>query len=122
MTANYEEKNSVARISEEALISCIASAVEHTEGVHALAERIGDSLSKSLLRKESYRKGIKLFKGEKGPAIDVFVIVQYGVHIPEVAWNIQDSVKNALACQFDLPVEAVNIRVQGICAAVEGNN
>ena len=38
-------------------------------------------------------KGVKVEVGEKEAAVDLYIIVNYGVRIPEVAWNVQESVK-----------------------------
>ena len=48
-----------------------------------------------------------------------YIIVEYGVRIPEVAWNIQEKVKNSVENMTGLTVTEVNIHVQGINMAKE---
>ena len=114
MGTNHEDKTKENRITEEVFLSCVAKAAMNTPGVYSLAERLGASLSKNLLGKTSLRKGIKVSRGEKGPIGDIFVVVQYGVHIPDVAFNIQSNVKGALRKELELKTEAVNIHINGV--------
>ena len=57
-------------------------------------------------------------KGEGGSgeqaAIDLFVVVEYGVRIPDVAWKIQENVKRAIEGMTGLEVVEVNVHVQGV--------
>ena len=46
--------------------------------------------------------------------IDINVIMNYGVRIPEVAWNVQDAVKKQVELMTGLSVTKVNVRVVGI--------
>ena len=52
--------------------------------------------------------------GEKEAAIDLYMIVDYGVQIPEVAWNVQENVKKSVETMTGLTVVEVNIYIQGI--------
>jgi len=52
--------------------------------------------------------------GEKEATIDIYIIVEYGAKIPEVAWEIQEKVKNAVESMTGLKVNQININVQGI--------
>ena len=47
-------------------------------------------------------------------SVDVRIIVNYGVIVPDVCGNIQRSVKNALETMTGLSVAAVNIMVEGV--------
>ena len=114
MGTNHDEKTKENRITEEAFLHCVANAVKQTRGVHSLGERMGDSLYHGFTGRRSLRKGIKVAKGGKGPIIDIFVVVEYGVHIPDVAFHIQTNVKHALMKDFDLKVEAIYIQIQGV--------
>ena len=114
MGMNREDKTKENRITEERLLRCIARAAAGTAGVYSLAERLGDSLSKNILGKNSLRKGMKIGRGEKGPVVDIFIVVQYGVQIPDVAFNVQNNVKKALWDKFELKAEEVNIHVNGV--------
>jgi uncharacterized alkaline shock family protein YloU len=42
------------------------------------------------------------------------VIVTYGCKIPQVAWDIQDNVKNEIQSMTNQKLNAVNIHVEGV--------
>jgi len=69
-----------------------------TEGVASLASPIDVFVLK---KKDKYD-------------IDVFVIVNYGVKIPEIAWDIQENVKNTLNAEGIDCIDHINIHVQGV--------
>ncbi len=46
--------------------------------------------------------------------IDLYTIVEYGTKIPDVAWEIQESVKRAVETMTGIEVNEVNIHVQGV--------
>jgi len=46
--------------------------------------------------------------------IDTYVSVQYGLRIPDVAWDVQEKVKEKLEAFTGYIVKAVNVNVQGI--------
>jgi uncharacterized alkaline shock family protein YloU len=64
--------------------------------------------------KKNPSKGVKVEVGEKEAAVDVFVIVEFGVRIPEVAHEIQRSVKKAIESMTGLTVVEINVHIQGV--------
>lgn len=46
--------------------------------------------------------------------VDVFVLVKYGLRIPDIAWDLQEAVKNNLEQYTGYTVKAVNVNVQGV--------
>lgn len=109
-----EQKNGTLKISDEVVAVCAANATLKTAGVADLAGDFTNALSKSILGKELLSKGVKASQTEDGVIIDIFVVVDYQVNIPSVAWEIQENVKNEIISMTELPVKAVNINVQGV--------
>ena len=64
--------------------------------------------------KKTPTRGVRVEVGEKETAIDLYMIVNYGVQIPEVAWNVQENVKRSVETMTGLSVVEVNIYIQGI--------
>ena len=102
------------KIDDDVIAVATARAVLSTEGVCRLVGGIGDSISKTLLRKEALSKGLKIDQKEKGIEIDVFIYVYYGARIPDIVFNIQRNVKSKIQELTDRKVLAVNIHVQGV--------
>ena len=99
---------------EDEVIAIIAGiAATEVEGVAAMSGGIVGGIAEKLGMK-NLSKGVKVEVGEKETAVDLYIIVEYGCRIPEVAWNIQENVKKAVESMTGLKVVEVNIHVQGI--------
>ncbi len=109
-----EQRNGTIKFSDEVIAVCSANATLKTKGVADLAGDFTNLLSKSILGKELLSKGVKVSQTEEGVIVDVFVIVEYKVNIPSVAWDIQEHVKNEIIEMTELKVKAVNINIQGV--------
>lgn len=98
------------KISNEVVAAIAGKAVSEVEGVYGMAGGIAEVFK----GKKNLAKGIKVEVGEKETKIDVNIIVEYGVRIPDIAFEIQNRVKKAVETMTGLIVSAVNIHVQGI--------
>lgn len=96
------------------VISLIASmAVSEVQGVSDLtAGFTGDMLEKVGVK--SPGKGIKVQLGENVVLIDVYLIVEYGVVIPELAKEVQRKVKLSVETMTGINVTQVNVHIQGV--------
>lgn len=101
-------------MSDENITAYAASVALGIDGVHELTGSLTDSISKNILGKESSGKGIRLTRSDEGLILDVYVIVEYKVKIPQLAWEIQGTVKREVEAMTGLPVLEVNIHVQGV--------
>ena len=109
-----EHRNGTIKFSDEVIAVCAANATLKTKGVADLAGDFTNLLSKSILGKELLSKGVKVSQTEEGVIVDVFVIVEYKVNIPSVAWDIQEHVKSEIVETTELKVSAVNTNIQGV--------
>ena len=66
------------------------------------------------LGRKNFAKGVKVEVGEKEAAGDLFIIVKYGVRIPDIALAVQENVKQAIETMTGLSVVEVNVHVQGV--------
>lgn len=83
-------------------------------GITGMAARgLRDGVAQ-LLRRENVDRGVEVVEAEGGLAIDVFVIVQYGIRISEVAHNLQEAVKFEVERSVNVGVVQVNVNVQGV--------
>jgi uncharacterized alkaline shock family protein YloU len=114
MNPATEEKPGILKISDDVVAICAMNAALNIKGVAGLFSAFAENLSKNLFGKDPPHRGIKVNQGEDGVSIDIYIVVEYGVKIPEVAWDIQESVKNEVEAMTDSVVKAVNIHVQGV--------
>ncbi|NLK72910.1 MAG: Asp23/Gls24 family envelope stress response protein [Clostridiales bacterium] len=113
MSVNIDEVYGSIKISDEVIASTAAIAATQVEGVAELTGGISESIS-NIIGKSTLAKGIKVNVNEDNVLIDIYIIVNYGVKIPEVAWNVQESVKKEIEKITGITVQAINIHVQGV--------
>jgi len=101
------------KITDEVVAIIAGIAATEVPGVTSMSGGIAGGIAEALGRK-NLAKGVKVEVGEKEAAIDLFIIVDYGYRIPEVAWTIQEKVKQAVEEMTGLNVVEVNIHIQGV--------
>ena len=101
------------RITDDVVAVIAGIAATEVEGVAGMSGGIVGDVAEILGRK-NLTKGVKVEVGQIEAAIDLYVIIEYGFRIPEVAWNIQEKVKEAVEAMTGLSVVEVNIHVQGV--------
>ncbi len=99
------------KISDEVIITIAAVAVSEVKGVSCIGGTLSEIAQK--FGKKNFVKGIKVTNGDE-LTIDVNVVVDYGVRIPEVAWSVQDNVKKSVELMSGLTVGKVNVHVVGV--------
>ena len=101
------------RIANEVVSVIAGLAATEIEGVAGMSGGIAGGIAEALGRKNLSR-GVKVEVGEEETIVDLYLIVHYGVRIPDVAFEVQDSVKRAIEKMTGLRVLKVNIHVQGV--------
>ena len=114
--ANSEESNEI-KIADDVVAVIAGVAVSEVPGVAEMAGGFAGGITEVLSGKKNLAKGIKVEVGEKDTKIDVNIIVEYGVRIPDVAFEIQNRVKKAVESMTGLTVLEVNVHVQGVITA-----
>ncbi len=110
------EKNGMGeiRISSEVVSVIASNAALEVDGIANLGGGIAGNISQVLGRKNPF-KGIKVEIDENRDVnIDLHIVVEYGARIPDVAWKIQERIKNNVEQMTGLHVEEINIHVQGV--------
>ena len=111
---NTQGETNTIKISDDVVAVIAGKAVADAQGVFAMAGGFAGGISEVLSGKKNLSKGIKVDVGEKETKIDVNIIVDYGVRIPDIAFDIQNRVKSAVEGMTGLKVTAVNVHVQGV--------
>ena len=100
--------------SADDVVSIIAGlAATEIEGIAGMSAGLVGGIAEILGRK-NFAKGVKVEVGEREAAVDLYIIVKYGVRIPDVALAAQENVKQAIETMTGLSVVEVNIHVQGV--------
>ena len=109
-------ENSNIKIADDVIAVIAGAAASEVLGVSSMAGGFAGGISEVFSGKKNFAKGIKVEAGEKETRIDVNIIVEYGVRIPDVAFEIQNRVKKAVENMTGLKVVEVNVHVQGVNA------
>lgn len=107
------------KISTEVIASIAGVAAGEVEGVVGMSGGI-KGLS-DILGLKNISKGIKVEVGEKSTAIDLFIIVEYGSNISEIAQNVQKNVRSSIENMTGLDIIEVNVTIQGISMPKESS-
>ena len=102
------------KIANDVVAVIAGVAVSEVSGVAEMAGGFAGGITEVLSGKKNLAKGIIVEVGEKDTKIDVNIIVEYGVRIPDVAFEIQNRVKKAVETMTGLNVLEVNVHVQGV--------
>lgn len=109
-------------ISEDVIGIIAGLAAAEVDGVSGMTLGLVDGINQMLGNNKKYTKGVKIELDGNDVTIDLYVIVKYGVKIPDVAFSIQNSVKTSVESMTGLNVRAVNINVQGVTFDKEKKN
>ena len=101
------------KITDEVVAIIAGIAAMEVPGVYSMSGGFAGGISEILGRK-NLSKGVKVEMGEKQALIDLYILVEYGCRIPEVAWEIQEKVKRSVELMTGLEVKEVNIHIQGV--------
>ncbi len=107
-------ENTNIKIADDVIAVIAGSAASEVPGVASMAGGFAGGISEVFSGKKNLAKGIKVEAGEKETRIDVNIIVEYGVRIPDVAFEIQNRVKKAVEGMTGLKVVEVNVHIQGV--------
>lgn len=102
------------KIADDVVAIIAGKAVSEVNGVFGMAGGFAGGITEVLSGKKNLTKGIKVDVSDNQVKIDVNIIVEYGVRIPDVAFEIQNRVKKAVETMTGLKVLNVNVHVQGV--------
>ena len=123
MAAKTEKKNSTLPLNTEdttpssnitynnEVVAIIAGlAANEVEGIAGMCSVSGSIMSKN----RNATKGVKVEVGTEEVAVDLYVIVEYGIPIQRAAADAQENVRKAIESMTGLHVVRVDVHVQSV--------
>ncbi len=101
------------RIADEVVSIISGLAASDVEGVAGMSGGIAGGIA-TIYGRKNCSKGVMVEVDEIEAAIDLYIIVKYGVRIPDIALNVQEAVKAAIENMTGLSTVEVNVHVQGV--------
>jgi uncharacterized alkaline shock family protein YloU len=101
------------QISKQAIATIAFQAVQRSYGVVGLASKnIADELAHAIVKDPTH--GIDVDYKNKEINIDIYIIIEYGTRIKSVAASVANTVRYQVEKSLGLPVNEINIHVQGL--------
>ncbi|TDP58531.1 Asp23/Gls24 family envelope stress response protein [Aminicella lysinilytica] len=101
------------RPTEEELMNIAVKAATSVDGVSGMGVTLTNTL-KSIPVIGTPVKGVKFSVVDEKLVVDLYIKVIYKVKIPQLAWDIQSTVKKALEEVIGSKIKEINIHVQGV--------
>jgi uncharacterized alkaline shock family protein YloU len=115
----YETDWGWIEVSPLAIAAIASGAALECYGVVGMASRsLRDGLGELLARDASHR-GVEVQLREGAVGVDLYIIMEYGVRISEVARNVMSLVHFRLEKALGMPVAYVNVHVQGLRVSLQ---
>lgn len=108
-----KEDYGVIKIADDVIATIAGLAAMEVEGVAGMAGGVTSGITE-MLGKKNMTKGVKLDVNDKDVAVDLYLVVRFGVKIPALAHDIQNKVKQAIETMTGLKTREVNVHVQGV--------
>ena len=110
-TTNRGTKGNVT-FNKNIILSVVNLATKEISGVSSLVANFGSALKRWF--GNNYYEGVKLTNNNGKLSVDVYVNVFYGYNVSEIAYKVQENIKNSLASMIDVEIDKVNVPVLGV--------
>lgn len=102
------------------LLSIIDLATKEISGVSALASSFKSKIKSMFSNNKN--PGVTLrFNPSGALTVDVYIRIYYGASVPDIAYKIQENIKNGIAAMVDMKAAKVNVHVMGVDFETEGS-
>lgn len=111
--SEQEEELGYIEVADEVIAIVASLAALDVPGVVAMSTGFKEGIS-NFLGKKSPAKGVRVKVTGRTCRVAVYVTVEYGCNIPEVAMKLQKKVKNAVDEMTDYDAEFVDVHIEGV--------
>ena len=114
MAIVFKNEYGLISVSSKLIAEIAANEAESCYGVVGMASRNATDGLVNLLSGENKRRGIKVTAKDNKAIIEMHIVVEFGINISSICKSIANRVRYTLESVAGVPVESVNIRVEGI--------
>ncbi len=114
-----DNKNNITRYKgkitcdRSILLSIIDLATREICGVSGLATSLKAKIASVFAKTKN--PGVRIrFNPNGSLAVDVYVRLYYGYSVPDIAYKIQENIKNGISAMVDMRTTKVNVHVMGV--------
>lgn len=95
------------------LLSIIDLATREICGVSGLASSFKSKISSMFSKNKNPSVRVR-FNANGSLSVDVYVRLFYGYSVPDIAYKIQENIKNGISAMIDMRATRVNVHVMGV--------
>ena len=92
--------------------SVINLATKEIAGVSSIVTKFGNVLKRWF--SNNYYDGVKITYNKNAMNVDVYINVYFGYNVTEVAFRVQENIKNSLSGMIDIKINKINVHVLGV--------
>lgn len=108
------EGTATARIHNAVIAGIARLAALEVPGVHELSNGFVERLATALGTRKTMERGVKVEVDGDFVSLELHIVVDYGVRIPQVSWQVQAEVRRAIEQMTGKTVHDVQVIVQGV--------
>jgi len=102
------------QISPQAVATIASLAVMESYGVVGMTNKNLAGDLAEILQRDHWRRGVEVNLDGDKIVIDLYVILEYGLRLSEVAHNIMEAVKYSVEKALGTPVDSINVHIRSV--------
>lgn len=110
MAVNKTIKGNVT-FKKDIILSVINLAAKEIAGVSSIVANHGSVLSRWFNR--NYQDGVRLSYQKDKISVDVYINVFFSFNVSEIAYRVQENIKNSISSMIDVNIDRINVHVLG---------
>ena len=103
----------VVTYNKNILLSIINLAAKEISGVASLCSNFSGSFLKKFFS-NNYYEGVKVTHSKDGIIVDVYLNVYANYRVTDVAFKVQENIKNSILSMVDTSIHSINVRVMNV--------
>lgn len=103
----------VVTYNKNILLSIINLAAKEITGVASLCSNFSGSFFKRIFS-NNYYEGVKVTHTKDGIIVDVYINVYANYQVTDVAFKVQENIKNSILSMVDIQIHSINVRVMNV--------
>ena len=115
----YDNKNNIKKQAKgnvtygsDIVLSVINLATKEIAGVSSIVTKFSSALKRWF--SNNYYEGVKITYNKDAMNVDVYINVCFGYNVTEVAFRVQENIKNSLSGMIDIKINRINVHVLGV--------
>lgn len=115
----YDNKNNIKKQAKgnvtygsDIVLSVINLATKEIAGVSSIVTKFSSVLKRWF--SNNYYEGVKITYNKDAMNVDVYINVCFGYNVTEVAFRVQENIKNSLSGMIDIKINRINVHVLGV--------